>query len=363
MTRQRIHARHPDRECRSPDGRLSLSSRHHRSVGQWGMHRASLTMRAGEQVVWDLPRGLRAGSPQTMWVDNSGVSAVLYGDDTLVVVEPAGSAAASIEILKQIANDKRSQEFICRTTAGYYWDKAPIGAFAEVRGRLVFSLRSYWGARVVVGTDGDGDIVTDMDDDERESIRQAESAAAMALLERADSSTERALEQLRAAVLVGVERVREAVPLLRQACGWTPCTHYSTSMGGVRLANGKFGYLGYQVYGLRILCGAALLRLGELPTEHAPFGMAWDGADYERRDRPSDWQERMSVLHTGMSHAEVWELLGAPGFVATGEGGWWYDRLRDSVRVRFARGVVSDIQADQKRPWLDEFIRERRLLR
>lgn len=360
MTRQRIHSRYDDRTVVSRSGALLLESRHRLSLGMWGLHRTTVALRRGLDVVWSKPWGLRMGSPQDLWLDDSGQCAVLYGDDVLVLVSPDGSIVRTVNLLSRVMGSTTYNRFIKGTTAGSYWDMAPVGSFVSVNGESLFSVRTYFGWRMILAADGQERT----DDEAVGAARAAEIDWARATLAGVGQSVDSPARLWRAATLLGVEGDGTAVEALEQAAKVDEQWSRKSTVAAEAITNGgERRPLYYAAYGLRLHAQLALLRLGRTPPRAAPF--AFFGADSEASvapvERPSDWFEAVASLQLGATHGEVLARCGSPTWLdrdEAGEGVFWFDGQGKSRRLSFRRGALVDIALVYNPPWTADLSRE-----
>ncbi len=364
MTFQRVWVTHPDTRHRS--GRFELRSR------DGGL---SLIEDGVAEARWAQPRAEVEGSPQAVWVSDRGWSAVLFGHDQLVLIDPTGARTNSVNALKLLREDPASKPFINWTTAGEYWDTAPCGSFFAVEGETRFALRCYWSRRVLLAPGADPRI--EPTPAEVAPLRAAELAAARGFIEellRLDppGEGEDEMPYLRAQVraqagvaILGLELQDQPDPALHSAaCDailrvLSRPAHPSmwTSIRDVSQA-GELRRLSYAQDSLRLACNDALVRLGRDPAPASGYGLAWTDAGSTFPDRPADHVRALYALAEGQTHAEVYARVGAPDLIEFHRGTWIYDTATSTRTLRFSGGAVAEIRDDSERAWLRDGSRE-----
>jgi hypothetical protein len=356
VTDQRTWAVYADQVVQSPSGRFRLASTTEVDEPDFAIFaELRLTMFEGERVLWTHAGD---GSAQRLWVDDDGWAAVLLGDDRVMLFDQEGRVVDRADALALLREDPRSAWFILGTTAGDYWDSRPLGVLARCEGVPYFSLRTYWGARIVLR----GDRGTQLSPTCAATLREAELAAARARLEALRPPLGYALGAAQAATLLSLEGCRAVIPALERGSQLLPETYMFTGITEVRGA--RDGNLGYSPYTLRIACGLALIRLGCPPPRAAGYRLIWDRDDAGLFDRPQDWLEQREQLQAGLTHAELLARVGAPTYLqmqSQSRSTWWYDAPGLSVGVELDHGVVDAVHVDHEQAWISTLERERML--
>jgi hypothetical protein len=349
MTFQRTGGVYPDQSVQSPSGRLQLASittvleeRIFDIVAT-----VELTLYEGERARWT---HADKGSAQQLWVNDDGWAAVLFVDDRLLLFDPDGHVVARADALKLLRADERSRPLLVGSTAGVFWDTDPLGVLVCCDGVTCLSLRTFWGARVVLRADNEPQLPAAW----IETLREAELAVARTRLELGSPR-----EAAKAATLLGVERCRAAIPAIQR--GSQLLTNHNGSSGIAKVRGTRDGFLYYRYSTLPIACGLALVRLGCAPPQTPGYDFSWHG-DYVARERPPDWLAQREQLQPGMSFAELHASLGAPTYLERGHAAiWWYDAPGLSVGVEFSEDVATALHHDREQAWIESFERERRL--
>jgi hypothetical protein len=370
---------------------------------------------AGPSVVWERWQADREDSPGELVVSDDGWAVIrTHGfSPDVIAVGPDGKDAVRVRISGAEEEppapvpDGRAPvyywplEQVGFSTAGHYWSGHSWRSFFEYAGEPHFLWRTSWGQRLVLDL-GRGVAFTDAQSLPAElavTVVAAEQSGVTELLaalsgrmaevrtllsrRREDEACDRdplldRVRQVTAALhLVGVHRLRECVPLLRD---WEALDCPSSSLGSTAMP-GRW-WMQNQLF--RPVAHHALKVLGEEPRGYATYGFIAGEFDApERFPIPEcipDRAGRVGLLRPEMPAETVLEYVGSPDFVRRSsrpEGrryrwseDWEYD-LHDGTAWRTVRlhwedggrvGVLTTI--DEVPPyWLDGDEREAEYLR
>ncbi|MCB9756443.1 MAG: hypothetical protein H6713_41520 [Myxococcales bacterium] len=371
MSFGRVESTFPDTHARSATGRFELRTRA-------GVVTLLERGGVGARERWTSAT-IHAGSPKHVWVSELGWSAVLYGDDTLVLLDPAGARVAQTDVLALLLEDPDSKAFLRQTNDDVLlWDSDPLGVFAITSyGAPCFFVRCYWGRRVLLHA-GAPRGTLELSTVAQSTIVGRELALATELLTEALGRPETEGTPGRfcaAAVLLGLEGGREAAALLERVSA-LPVEDYdfASSVHDVRMPSGELESLEYAWNLLPMLCTWALVRLGHRPPRGAGYGFCWDEDDDDDEDsydwdedyvfepRPEGWLAALSRLREGLTHAEVLARVGAPTFIRWRTSTWCYDDVGCTHALRFEAGVVVEITRDHEQRWRTTLEYEQSLL-
>jgi len=290
-----------------------------------------------------------ADHPHEAWVNDDGWVVVRLHTSFhagILVLSPQGE----LRMLRTLRNDGQgdaglmageSDEHIGHTSAGPNWEWSSIAVFIEYDGKSFWSIRTWWGRRLVIDLES-GCPVETLTDDFQADIKELEKEWLLNTLARANKLTEpddrwskMASNCYSAAYHAGILEIQEAQPLLHslETCAVT---------GG---SSSRYG-LSYQRLPLRLVAKMSLLRLGVEPRWFSNFIFTDD--DKKQCEYPESCVVRSpDMIRAGMSQRELLRELGTPEFI---DGGWgysffqdgknfemrvhWYDRHYDSYAAR-----------------------------
>lgn len=294
-------------------------------------------------VVWERFQADREDSPHEILVSDDGWTIIrTHGfSPELIAVGIDGRDVLRIRLESEDEEpDFRSPGMVwelahlAHTTAGLYWSSGSWRCFFRHEGRTAFTWRAWWGQRLVLDLER-GAFLTDRTPIAGEFLADAiaaEQAGVLSLLADLSGRMDEvealfewepdpedelrpALSEVDAALhLVGVHRIREAIPYLRQ---WerldVPVYERSTftmpddwSLEGQRY---------------RPIAQSSLKRLGEDPAGYPAYQFVREldlSEETERHPLPAhlpDRATRAQRVHPGMTAPDVLGLLGSPDFV------------------------------------------------
>lgn len=311
--------------------------------------------------------------PLGLYVHVDGTTAALHADDTLHLHDPDGGEVGAVDVLAALREDPRARRRLGSSTAGSGWGTYPRGCFVQLRGRLCLSLRSFWGARVIV------DARTGARVSEApwmaEDLRAAEAAWALACLLRAV----REGREVPFWTKFAGQDVRDVIAAA-QLAGQLGVTAAAALLQGLRLADpagvlpavpedrsgrtpGELDVRDYATSWGRRAIQLALLRLGHDPGPRPAYlfmaGDAWRGRPYDPGPRPTTWASELSGVRRGLSARALLARAGAPFHVA-GET-WDYDVVAGgprTIRVTLGRRGVKDVRVVAPPEWISGHARD-----
>lgn len=300
------------------------------------------------QVVWERWQSKREDSPHELIVSDDGWSVLRThgfvpeviavapdGRDALRVrITGPGSEHPDPDLTRTPPEFYWSPDHLSFSTAGLFWSAHSWHDFFSWQGRPHFLWRTSWGQRLVLDLAGAA-AFTDasaLPAGLAGAVADAERRGALAMLAGLSSRTDEVLALLsrkdegveanpllprirRASAalhLVGVHRLREGVPHLRE---WELLDVPASSTGSTALPE---RWLQHQHF--RPIVHHALKLLGEepvgLPTYYfCTYSDNWTANRLGVPERLPDRRERAARVGREMSAEEVLQLLGAPDFV------------------------------------------------
>lgn len=289
--------------------------------------RYTLTDARRNEVVWSRSATVRNDQPRLAWVHDDGWAVIWTRGDMLFIFDPKGAqVGAGVYILDQFPPAERA-EHVQLTTAGFTWDGPARWSFSALDGKPCFVLRTGWGRRVVVDL-ASGSAVADAGATIARQDWEWVLATLSTLVPRELASTASALEvsDLHDAIeLAGLDKITEAVPMLRQA-------EASTRQGRVRSVSppdkladqpeGAVDILSYRMFTTRALAQHSLRMLGQSPSESSAiaFTTVGDGVNYtEIQPTKSEPREKtLARLSGGETAEQVLRQVGGPDRVRHG---------------------------------------------
>ncbi len=362
----RFEATSPDNK--TPDGRPRPFARN---------FTCTLADTARNTLLWTYKQGESEASPIAAWIDDSGWTVVRTGLDELMCFDLKGVRTGMVDILEQFPQDE-TERFVHMTSAGPMWADASRWYFMETGDGLHFVVRAHWGRRVILRV-ADGSIVKDVGA-VTNLCRNAEIGWVLDTLRSLgprfvdvteEDSKKADFHQLvwalnDAVTLAGRERLKEAVPLLREIekskyAG--ECSTIPVYFGDVRLPEGAVDPFSYCTYTIRARGKQALRRMGETPSDLPTTAFRKEAPDFQ-----GDWvivtlseprRVGLTRIKPGMSPIEVLQLVDGPDNVANGrEIAWEYhtdDRDAATVRVTWEKGpppTVKEIKRVRPPTWV-----------
>lgn len=137
------------------------------------------------RTVWRRDTRTSQGWPSRILVDDEGRAVLHLGDldGCLIVLDRRGAEIGSVALLGEAIPQGEADTYARQTTAGWSWTGLSRWYFTRVGERPCFSLRTYWGRRVVLGLD-DGRPIAD-EGAARAALDEAERAMVVEDLRRA----------------------------------------------------------------------------------------------------------------------------------------------------------------------------------
>ncbi len=348
-------ARSPDGalrvEARSPDNRPSAAPRRRGVIGPAGTDQRDFTYALFDEASgaprWRKGQELSDLRPRRLWLSNHGWLVILthsWMTTGLVIVTPRGEAA-----LRVVCSPNRHDPFPARgfadhiswSSAGPSWTGRSIAQFVALDGRERFSLRTWWGYRVLLDLEGARVVCPEaLDPAHERRLVACERAWVMRWIEAAVTRRERWLQQeaeelypldglgaaLAAVHHAGRLGVKEAVPLLRSLES-LPLEGLSTRMP---IGDARWG-VRERLFTAPVK--HALWRLGERPAGYPSYDFeAEDGARAIELGAPAEaLMSVIDALPASASQPEVLRRVGVPDFML-GRRRWEYD-FRDASGV------------------------------
>lgn len=390
-----------DLSAESPSKRYRVEARSPDNEGQGRRipFQASFVYRcldtAAKQVVWTRKQAMEAapapeanssrgyglpeeGSPLSLFVSDGGWTVIRTGWDELIVVDLAGKDRGRIGLLSDAFTPEERARYVSETSAGPRWSGYSLWYFLEVEGQPLFSLRPWWGRRVVLNLET-GKLL-----DETTAIRGGavahERSYVLAELAKGieardqwekEEQCEAISPVLTAAYLAGRMNVLEAVPLLDklQDAAYVG-TYTSGGLGMTERFDGEVNPHSYETFTLRQVVHLSLRRLGKTPRALplTRFDVQYDAHEKNHPYTPIPLAVSRGTnagkVKPGMQAEQVLDLLGAPDFV--GGATWEYDMDGDepfSLTVTWDARHVLAVEKRAPALWTQGFVRDEQVVR
>ena len=280
-------------------------------------------------IVWTRKQPESEGSPASINVSDSGVTIVYTAYHNIMVVSPAGNVTRKIDFLDDALTDDENQKFVHQTTAGPMWAGLSISYFFEHKSREYYSIRPWWGRRVIV--DVKNGELQQSNDGLSDACLATEKEIAMKSLETKPNNDDERFEQSLAIYLAGVLKIKSAIPYLRNAENSTAIG--SSTSGGLSWGEdfeNEVDPHSYETFSIRQIAQLSLRRLGEKPEALPCNSFKIEEGGKSKRFNPTLKRERhknVSSVEVGMSAKQILTLIGPPDFVSCDE--WSYDMDAD----------------------------------
>lgn len=318
-----------------------------------------------------------------------GSAAVHLDDDSLVLLDPRGSATLPIRVLEALrCADPRTDQLTDPRLSRKVpepCDSRPKAFFLEDAGRVFFAFRVWWGATLLF--DVRTGAMEPVGPERRLLLRAAAEAWALARLAEAargrDALEVRPHHHLRetcaAAQLAGQLSLERAAPLLEQIetlppgvfqrCARLVSAEASAPGSPFRTAPPHGAPRSVRVFPrtadpLRLEAQLALLRLGRAPLGYAGYAFPSTGetpVGVEPEPRSPDWIDAISSIRPGMPPSEVLLRIGAPSHIPSRYGAgaddpWDYEHRHidgspRALRIRWKGDVVRDVELLTEPAW------------
>lgn len=374
MTRPRGYE-YPDGGVLSIDGRLRYEVRTAGPRRRWRLLDVGVPAPyrddPGDDELWSRSEPAVHPWPWCLHVHVDGTTATLHGDDSLRLHDPGGAFVGAVAASAALHDDPRSRRHLARAASlsGSPWDPYPKACFVALRGRLCVTLRSYWGARVLVDARTAARVpeAAWMADD----LCAAEEAWALARLLRAVRD-DRELPQwtryagqdvrdvVAAVQLAGQLGLSGAAPLLQRLRHADPTGAPEPVPGDspYRPAAGELDIRATATSRARRAVHLALLRLGRDPGPRPaylfyPARDAWRGRPYDPGPRPASWIDDLLGARPGLQPRDLIARAGAPFHVRGAS--WDYDVVAGgprTIRVTWGRRGVADARVVAPPEWI-----------
>ena len=299
------------------------------------------------------------GSPVSIYVSDSGWTAIRTGWDELICVDPKGRDTCKIKLLREAIPEADRKAYVHDTTAGPMWSGYSRWYFTDADGRLFFVIRCWWDRRIVIDV-AKGELVQ-VKDDLRQELVKAESSFVLATLKAAaapdrewDECCDGLWPVLTASHMAGRMGLAEAIPYLRKI---EDVDFVGSSGGGSSDYKPKEGGLDpnqNRDLWVRQVTHLSLRRLGEKPGAFANTYVETHFDDYRKESFPDPptlarpREESADGIRKGMIPEDIVKLLGYPDFIgATGWSTWEYDMDSDppfSLILHWGEEGVSKIE-------------------
>jgi len=329
-----------------------------------------------KQVLWT--REQTEGSPEEIFVSDTGWTVIRTGGDELIAVDPAGHDRSRIRFLSEGLTKEERAKYVSNTTAGPMWSDYSLWYFLDAAGQHLFVVRPWWGRRVIMNIESGkllaetSGVSTGAASYERNYVltELARGVESRGKLEK-EECCEALWPILTAAYLAGRLPVAEAVPLLEKL---QEVSSVGSSTGGGLGTGEKFeGEVNphsYSTFTLRQVAHLSMRRLGKVPKPLPANEFDVQYAVYEKHHPYKP--KALSVSRTanaeqvkeGMRAEQVLDLVGAPDFV--GYDTWEYDMDADrpfSLILKWDARQVIGVQRKTPALWKQGFVRDEQIVR
>jgi hypothetical protein len=282
-----------------------------------------------------------ADFPHEAWISNDGWIVVRthhWFGAGLLVLSPAGKVVLHRSFRRLSEEDEagfldsESPEFMGESSAGPFWARFSVAYFSERDGRPHWTIRTWWGRRIVIDL-LNGEFLAPSAVDSIET-----SAHEIAFVRRALAASSECLEQ--------AKQIRDtdncgfwslALPLLSAAyhAGWlqaSECVPQLRQMEAIEVVGttsvGPVDWASLETLVFRQVAKLSLLRLGQHPQwqAHYRFRTSRDDGSSEREPFPFPMELQIrdpAALERGLNQKECLMRLGAPDFIQ--RECWEYD--------------------------------------